>query len=329
MKFSLTEEQRSFADALDALLSSAGVSAAARAWADGDAALLRGVWKKLGQLGATGLLLSEDAGGFEGTIADMTVAFDRIGYHGLPGPTIESFVLAPLLLRDNNNHNDDLLSSLADGTTVVTVAAGTPSRAADAGAADEVLIVDEGRIVQGSVGQSFRSVDPTRRLFDVSPSDTVVATPSADVVDAAYEAASLASSALLVGAGYRLLDETVTYIGQRKQFGRIIGEYQALKHAVADVRVALDFAQPLILGAALAFDAGSTTVARDVSAAKVAASDAASLAARTALQLHGAVGYTAELDLSLWLLRVRALIGAWGTPQQHRSRILSALVESR
>jgi hypothetical protein len=67
-------------------------------------------------------------------------------------------------------------------------------------------------------------------------------------------------------------------------------------------------------------------VARDVSAAKVACADAAYRAARAALQVHGAIGYTEEHDLSLWLLKVRALIPAWGTQSEHRARILQACV---
>jgi hypothetical protein len=117
----------------------------------------------------------------------------------------------------------------------------------------------------------------------------------------------------------------VTYAKQRRQFGRAIGEYQALKHAMADVRVALDFARPLVHVAALSLHAGSGDATRDVSAAKVAAGDAAYAAARTSLQVHGAIGYTAEHDLGLWILKVRALVTAWGTPAFHRARVLEAI----
>jgi hypothetical protein len=128
---------------------------------------------------------------------------------------------------------------------------------------------------------------------------------------------------VLLGLGERLLDATVAYAKQRRQFGREIGSYQAIKHRLADVRIGLDFARPLVHGAALA---GAETRSRDVSAAKVACGDAAHRAARAALQVHGAVGYTRELDLSLWITRVRALVGAWGTPTWHRHRVLDALV---
>ncbi|SKV66476.1 Probable acyl-CoA dehydrogenase FadE [Mycobacteroides abscessus subsp. massiliense] len=115
------------------------------------------------------------------------------------------------------------------------------------------------------------------------------------------------------------------YAKQRSQFGRPIGSYQAVKHKLADVHIALELARPLVYGAALALADESPTAARDVSAAKVAAGKAAYLAARSSLQTHGAIGFTAEYDLSLWILKVRALTAAWGTPEWHRARVLEAL----
>jgi alkylation response protein AidB-like acyl-CoA dehydrogenase len=113
----------------------------------------------------------------------------------------------------------------------------------------------------------------------------------------------------------------------RTQFGRPVGAFQAVKHKLADVAIGLEFARPLLYAAATALGpgesgAGESTVARDVSAAKVACADAAHRAARTALQVHGAIGYTEEHDVSLWLLKIQALISTWGTPSQHRARVL-------
>lgn len=85
------------------------------------------------------------------------------------------------------------------------------------------------------------------------------------------------------------------------------------------MHIAIELARPLVYGAAL------TLQPRDVSAAKAAASDAALLAARSALQTHGAIGFTQEHDLSLLLLRVQAVRSAWGPPQVHRRRVLEAL----
>lgn len=135
--------------------------------------------------------------------------------------------------------------------------------------------------------------------------------------------AHLAVSAYLLGAGERLLADSVGYVLQRRQFGRPIGSYQAVKHSLADVRIALDFARPLVFGAACA------PTPRAVAAAMAGASDAAHLASRTALQVHGAIGYTLECDLSVWMLRVLDLRAAWGTPRWHRERVLASLLAER
>ena len=106
----------------------------------------------------------------------------------------------------------------------------------------------------------------------------------------------------------------------RVQFGRPIGAFQAVKHQLADVAIGLEFARPLLRrGRASRWPTALPTAARDVSAAKVACADAAHRAARTALQVHGAIGYTAEHDLSLWLTKVRALVPAWGSQAEHRA----------
>lgn len=114
---------------------------------------------------------------------------------------------------------------------------------------------------------------------------------------------------------------------QRQQFGKPIGQYQAIKHHLANVLIGLDMAQPLLYRAALTLqdNADTATRARDISAAKLACGEAAYQAARIALQVHGAIGYTAECDLSLWLTKVTALRSAWGTPDFHRARIATAL----
>ena len=96
----------------------------------------------------------------------------------------------------------------------------------------------------------------------------------------AYEIGALATAAQLVGAGQALLSAAVDYAKQRTQFGRVIGSYQAIKHKLADVHIALELARPLLYGAALSLAADSPDTARDVSAAKVAAAEAATLAAR-------------------------------------------------
>src|SRR6266516_4214428 len=161
---------------------------------------------------------------------------------------------------------------------------------------------------------------PTRPGWSCSPSPAL-----AGAVARAREAGTLACAAQLLGAGRALLEASVRHAGQRTQFGRPVGAFQAVKHHLADVAIGLEFAGPLLDAAAAALDAGDRHAARDVSAAKVACTDAASRAARTALQVHGAIGYTEEHDLHLWLLKVRALAGTWGSQTEHRARVMAAI----
>lgn len=320
MRFGRTPEQHAFSEALDDLLTAAEVPSVSRTWAAGDHSAGLKLWQRLADLGVTGLLVPEEHGGVGATTVDLTVAFERLGYHGVPGPWIESVAVAPGLLA--GTPDSDLLERLASGEALVSVA--SAARAVDADVAERTYALGTA-LRPAEPGAERKSVDPTRRLFDVTPGEEIAAVDATTALDLG----ALACSAQLLGAGLRLLDDSVAYVKQRTQFGRPIGEFQAVKHLLADVRVALDFAAPLVHNAAVELDAGTPTSGRAVSAAKVAAGDAAYLASRTALQVHGAIGYTREFDLSLWILKVRALVGAWGTPAEHRARILESLVEGR
>jgi hypothetical protein len=287
VRFVLDDDQRDFAAALDSLLGSAGTVAVARAWADGDHDPGFTLWGRLADLGVT--TLATDA-----TPVEVCVAFEALGRHAVPGPWVESAAYLPVALGRE-----------VEGVATVALPPLVPY-ALDADVADRVYV---GSSPARSVGARVGSVDRARRLFEV--------TGKGDVHREALELAVLAVSAQLLGAGERILADTVRYAQQRKQFGREIGSYQAVKHQLADVRIALDFARPLVLGAAL----GEVPA----SAAKVACSDAAYLASRAGLQVHGAIGYTQEFDLSIWLTKVRALVSAWGTPAHHRARVLEGL----
>jgi alkylation response protein AidB-like acyl-CoA dehydrogenase len=318
MRFDLDAQQRDFAASIDAALAAADVPAAVRAWADGDTGPGRKVWARLADLGVTALAVPERFDGLDAHPVDLVVALERLGRWCVPGPVTESIAVAPVLLAD-----DERCAALAAGELIVTVALPPRvPRATDADTAGLTLLADvSGNVSEARAGEQHESVDPSRRLFGVSAGESAW---QADVARA-YEFGALATAAQLIGAGQALLDAAVDYAKQRAQFGRIIGSYQAIKHKLADVHIALELARPLVYGAALSLADQSPETARDVSAAKASASDAALLAARSALQTHGAIGFTAEHDLSLWLLRVQALRPAWGDPATHRRRVLEAL----
>ncbi|WP_232221650.1 acyl-CoA dehydrogenase family protein [Nocardioides sp. J54] len=294
--FELTTDQRDFAASLDALLSAADTVAAARAWAEGDHDPGLKLWQRLAEQGLT--MLATDA-----TPVELCVAFEALGRHAVPGPWVEAAAYLPVALGRE-----------VEGVATVAVPPRVPL-ALDADVADEVYVAADGALRTATAGDRQVSVDRTRRLFTAAPGEAV----EHGDLDAAYDLAVLATAAQLLGAGERVLADSVAYAKQRRQFGREIGSYQAIKHKLADVRIALDFARPLVLGAAL------EPTPRAVSAAKVACSDAAYLATRTGLQVHGAIGYTQEFDLSVWITKVRALVSAWGTTADHRARILESL----
>jgi alkylation response protein AidB-like acyl-CoA dehydrogenase len=309
VKFVLDADQRDFAASLDSLLSSSDTVAVARAWADGDSAPGLKLWSRLAEQGV--LSLATDA-----TPVELCIAFEALGRYAVPGPWVESAAYLPVALGHE-----------VEGIATVALPPHVPY-ALDADVADEVYVSST---LTTEVGDLVVSVDRTRRLFRVGGFEMVpeevaqqpsrragASAPSSTTEGEAFDLAVLATSAQLLGAGERVLADSVTYVKQRKQFGREIGSYQAIKHALADVRIALDFARPLVFGAAL----GEVPA----SAAKVAAADAAYLASRTGLQVHGAIGYTQEFDLSIWITKIRAMVGAWGTPAYHRARLLEALV---
>lgn len=169
-------------------------------------------------------------------------------------------------------------------------------------------------------GPLLTSLDPARRLARPDPGGELLAAGPllAEAVGCAARWARLAAAAQAVGVAEELLRRTVAYVKQRTQFGVPIGSFQAVKHRLADTLLAVEFARPLVYGAALTLAPG------DLAAAKAAAGEAAYTAARAALQLHGAIGYTEELDLSLWLRKARPLRDAWGTPAACRAEVLAA-----
>jgi alkylation response protein AidB-like acyl-CoA dehydrogenase len=175
-----------------------------------------------------------------------------------------------------------------------------------------------------------RSIDGARHLLEV----TAALPPAASVVDGApatelwkkaADRGAWATAAVLVGVADRLLSMAAEYAAARVQFGKPIGSFQAVKHHLAGARIRLEFARPLVYAAAWALDEEEPDVPRRVAMAKSAASDAAGLAASVALQVHGAIGYTWEHDLHLWMKRAWSLSATWGDAGWHRARLLGAV----
>jgi alkylation response protein AidB-like acyl-CoA dehydrogenase len=289
MRFALNAEQREFRDAVDALLRDANGVAAARAWAAGDTKPGLEIWRGLAAIGVHSL-----AGEYP---VELCAALERIGYHATPGPYPESLAVTTALAAAGDT---EWLPRLTAGAIATAAVPPHTPYAPNADIAD--LCLPEGH------GPPIASLDPARPLHAVVGEAPI----------GVFDPAALYTAAQLLGLGRAALDMTVAYAKQRVQFGRPIGEYQAVKHRLADAHTALEFARPLVFAAALSF------TPRDVSAAKAATSEAAYQAARAALQLHGAIGYTDEYDLSVYFKKIRVLYSAWGAPSFHRERLILA-----
>ena len=306
MRFELGDDRVEFADAVRKALADGCTPAdVRRAW-DHDQPLDRSILKTLFEMGTTDAELD--------WVTRVAVA-EEVGRAALPHPWVETvFVAGPALGPD-----------LAD--RMASTDLGTPGLV-PAGLDADVLVLlgDSGlqAIEPESAGLSpVATVDGGRRMAELAgrPSGRPVEEPDAPPA----LTGALGTAGVLVGLGQHLLDTTVAYVSEREQFGQPVGSFQAVKHHLADAAKDLAFARPMIWRAAHGLDVGSDDAARDVSTAKALASDAASLAADVALQCHGAIGYTVEYDLHLWLKRVWALARAWGDAAHHRRLVGDAL----
>ncbi|MFE1880821.1 acyl-CoA dehydrogenase family protein [Streptomyces diastatochromogenes] len=314
MRFLLDTEQRAFADSLHAMLTAADTPAVVRDWSRGAPAGGRALWRRVAEAGVFGLVVPEEYGGLGPHPVELAVAFVELGRHVVPGPLVETVAAAVLL--GEGGPAKRFLPGLAAGEIIATVATPT-GYALDGDAATLHLTpTPEGLRLSPGPGPVRPSLDPARRLTPLAPGGELLTPdpPSAH----ALTWARLATAAQALGVGLALLDRTVAHVRQRTQFGVPIGSFQAVKHRLADAKIALEFARPLLFGAAMSLRPA------DVAAAKLKACEAAYATARTALQLHGAIGYTAEYDLSLWLTKARALLTAWGTPDECRDAVLEA-----
>ncbi|MEW1611866.1 MULTISPECIES: acyl-CoA dehydrogenase family protein [unclassified Streptomyces] len=327
MRFLLDDEQRAFARSLDALLTAADTPAVVRAWATGDHRPGLTLWRRLADAGVFALAVPQAYGGVGPLPVETAVAFVELGRHGMPGPVVESAAAGALLGGVGGPVAKEWLARIAAGTAVVSlVLEGYGPYVLDGDVADAVFTVtgDELRLGRAA-GEPTPSMDPARRLLRPEAGGEVVAAGPRvrEAARAAGDRATFMTAAQAPGCGEALLRATVAYVKQRTRFGVPVGSFQAVKYRLADTLLGLEFARPLVYGAAVELAEGSPGAGAAVAAAKVAAGEAGYAAARTALQLHGAVGYTEELDLAWWLRRARPLRDAWGTPSACRARVVA------
>jgi hypothetical protein len=291
VKFAFEAEQLEFRDAARNLLEKECPASAVRAAWSNDTGRVPGLWDRLVEMGL-----------FELDEVDSILVLEETGRACVPEPVVEAWAL---------QRTD---ATLATDSTPLALYADTV----------DLIVVQLGdEFVRASVGERRPSVDGSRRLFEVHADGGALEFDAATVT----ARAALAAAAQLVGLAQHMIDTSVSYVAQREQFGKPVGSFQAVKHHLADAALRLEFARPCVHRGAwvLANDPSETQVA--VSLAKAQASEAALLAARKALQVHGAIGYTVEYDLHMWMKRAWALAAAWGDAAWHRNRVKDALLK--
>ena len=297
MDFRFTEDQLLLAEsARDYLAGTHGPEVLRRLDAEGprDPA----IWQGLVEMGLTGLLVPEAQGGVGMGLVEAALIAVECGRACLAEPLVDTaFVGVPWLVSQGRT---DELEAIASGERTLAL-----PHAANPWVAD-------------GEGEPLTSVDPLR-LLAAEPEG---ASDEPYVLDLG----ALMAAAQLVGLGDSMIAQATEYAKVRQQFGQPIGAFQAIKHQLASCAVAIEFAKPVVWRAAAALQAGEANAAIHVSHAKLAATDAAILAAETAIQVHGAMGYTYEVDLHFWMKRAWALAGAWGDRAFHLKRIDEAVL---
>jgi alkylation response protein AidB-like acyl-CoA dehydrogenase len=166
------------------------------------------------------------------------------------------------------------------------------------------------------------SRNAARVRFDATPAREIIGQQGAgaDVLDAALDRATAGLCAEMLGGIEEVFDRTIAYLKTRKQFGVPIGSFQALKHRAAHLFCEIELCKSIVVDALSAVDASRRDSSRVVSVAKARTSDTYIAVTNEAVQMHGGVGVTDELDIGLFLKRARVAEMTFGTAAYHRDR---------
>jgi alkylation response protein AidB-like acyl-CoA dehydrogenase len=335
MDFGLTDEQDQLAAAERAWLTKNEPIARVRATLDSAAVTVdSAVVAHAAESGLLELLTPE----IGGTHVDLAVMTEEHGYAASSLPIADLNIAAWVLDHVGSPAEDGGLTGLALGpdarldgdalrltgvTRPVPMAADMASIAVagQVGDGEYVVVLHTPTLLRMStldLSRSWARVDLDAAIADWTPlpAGTLALLRDALAVHRAFDA---------LGAAARLLDLTVSYAGQREQFGAPIGSFQAVKHHCADMVVAVEASRATLWAAALALDTASTAArSRAASAAAAYTKSAAAKVAGTALQVHGGIGFTWEHDLHLFLRRIKVDEAFNGSVAEHRAALLSA-----
>ena len=364
MNLELTDEQVALRDTTRRFLAEkAPISGHVRELLDDPTGVDEAVWRGLADLGTTGLLVPEEYGGAGMTMVEAGVVAEELGAALHPGPWLSSAVAAAraLVRLGGNDSAATILAGIADGTTIATVGfldfenasvevagqgddvvlrgeiAGVP----DAAAADTLLVLGEDSAGVGlfalKTDSSWisvtleRGIDQTRKQFRVEldgASAYRLATAPSDAVAAVIDEVLIATAADALGAARAVMALAVEYTKVRKQFGQVIGSFQAVQYLCVDMYETVELARSGVIHALWAADAELPSDERHLAAlrAKAFAGRLATVA-DTAIQVFGGIGYTWEHDAHLYLKRLLSWSGLLGGPDRYLTELGARLTK--
>ncbi|MHB8530049.1 MAG: acyl-CoA dehydrogenase family protein [Caulobacteraceae bacterium] len=346
MDFALSLDQKMMQESLAGTLARVSPLERVRAFAEGDEAIARDVWLGLMELGVPGMLIAEDHGGLGLTLLDAALMAETLGAHVAPAPFLGSAILAPLAIMGAGSKAQQAawLPKLAAGEALAGIAIGEEIAGARDGAgvtcemgrltgtalfvidfagADVFIVADRSGGVHlvaddapGLARNALTTIDATRGLGELhlagTPAEPLTAGHPGLILARLRDAAWTILAADMLGASGVMLDRAVAYAKERRQFGRLIGSFQAVKHMCAEMAAQLEPCRALVWYAAHAFDAIPAEASLAAAHAKAHLSEVSRFVARTATEVHGGIGFTDLLGLHYWFKRVgldRQLLG--------------------
>ena len=332
MHFAFSDDQKMLRDTVRDVLQRECAPDVVRAAWEGHPDGARSVWDTLGATGVIGMRASEHAGGMGMSDLDLLLPLEETGYAALPGPLVDTAAVGIPLLEalGTDEQKERWLALAASGEARIVVAFEDQVVVPHVASADLLIAERAGSgfcVPVGEVSLSAeQSVDRARELgrvsFELADHHRMRADVDTRAVFAlARDRAALATACQLIGLSRRMLDMAVQYAKDREQFGKPIGAQQAVKHRLANALIEQEFARPLVYRAGWAMATAAPDAGVAVSLAKIYAGQAARFVAKQALQVHGAIGYTIECDLHMWMKRAWALAAAHGDAAYHRERV--------
>jgi alkylation response protein AidB-like acyl-CoA dehydrogenase len=303
-------------------------------------------WRRLAEMGYLGLILPAAAGGQELGAIELAIVLEELGRVSAPGPYLDA-VLAAALLTDAGGQ-DALLRDIVAGKTLVVIARhdspfsgnhvepttlagervrGTKYFVPFAAAADALVVTtaDGIALVRGPFEVvPLTTFDLSQRFGEVKLDHQALHLGAPSLLERNDRLAAVGAAAMLLGIMSRCLEKTLDYVQTRQAFKRPIGAFQALQHRLADMLLKTESTRSAVYRAAWCLDTGDADTALACAAAKAYAGDAARLVCGEAVQMHGGIGFTWELDLHFFFKRAKTLEQHYGSTEDQLERALGA-----